>query len=255
MSEVYKYYLQLVEKIRDLVNNKFSDEMEKKPDLQGLTPDKQREVLKNHSDKIRAEVLNVISKAQPEIESKKTSTQRDRRLTLYPGLYSSEDNKKQMGLQQQSNALMTFQMNWDKGNFDSLINSIQNAIETKQYDFASTIFDQIRNSKSTDDIHDTIKKTANELEKVFHKTIGIDVYDEKLRILDYADKLSQASTVLVERSEFSGDERLYLPEYGSKEFQDKMILANIESTTGVEFITEPSIGGEAVASVSAAAAE
>lgn len=250
MPEVYKYYLQLVEKIRDLVNNKFSDEMEKKPDLQGLTPEKQNEVLKNHSDKIRAEVLEAISKVRPEIQKMKTSATSDRRLTLYPGLYSTEDNKKQMGLQEQSNALMIFQMNWDKGNFDSLINSIQNAIESKQYVLASTLFDQIKNSKSTDDIHDTIKKTSEELEKVYHKTIGIDVYDEKLRILEYADKISQASKILLERSEFTGDERLYIPEYGDNEFRTKMDLADIELKTGVKFDTETT--GEAVASVSAA---
>jgi len=245
MKEVYKYYLQIVEKIRDAVNNKFSDEMEKKPNTEGLLPEKAREVLKKHSADIRAEVLKVISSVQPEIKKFIDSNQRDRRSTLYPGLYSSEDLKKQIGVVEQNNALLLFRANWDQGNYDSLINSIQNAIESKQYVFASILLDQIRDSKSTNELHDTIKRTAEELEKVYHKTIGIDVYNEKLRILDYADKLSQASKLLVERSEVSGDERFYLPEYGSKDFQDQMILAGIETQTGVEF---DSASGEPVAS-------
>jgi len=245
MKEVYKYYLQLVEKIRDAVNNKFGDGLEKKPNTEGLLPEKAKEVLKKHSSDIRAEVLKVISNLQSEIKKFIDSNQRDRRSTLYPGFYSSEDSKKQIGVVEQNNALLLFRANWDQGNYDSLINSIQNAIEAKQYVFASTLFDQIRDSKSINELHDTIKRTAAELEKVYHKTIGVDVYDEKLKIMDYADRLSQASKILIERSEFSGDERYYLPEYGSTEFQDKMILADIEIKTGVEFDTE---SGEPVAS-------
>lgn len=245
MSEIYKHYLALVEKIRDVVNNTFSDKMEKKPNTEGLLPEKAKEVLKKHSAEIRDEVLKVISNVQPEIKKFIDSNQRDRRSTLYPGLYSSEDSKKQIGVVEQNNALLLFRANWDQGNYDSLINSIQSAVEAKQYVFASTLFDQIRDSKSTNELHDTIKRTAEELEKLYHKTIGVDVYDEKLKIMDYADRLSQASKILIERSEFSGDERYYLPEYGSTEFQDQMILADIETQTGVNF---DSPAGEPVAS-------
>lgn len=251
MSGLYKNYLQLVEKIRDLVNNKFSDGMEKKPATEGLLPEKAQEVLKDYSAKIRAEVLNAISKAQPEIESMKTSTQRDRKMTLYPGLFSMEDIKKQIGIAEQSNAILIFNANWPQGNLESIISSLQNAIETKQYVFASTLFEQIKNSKSSTDLHDLIKNETEKLETEYFKTLGMDVYDEKLMILDYADKIAQVGRKLIERSEISGDERLYIPEYPVKEFQDKMILANISRETGIDIDSHDASAITSVASPAA----
>lgn len=252
MSEVFKYYLQLVEKIRDLVNNKFSDQMEKKPVLDGFTPEKQKEYLKKHSDGIRAEVLKSLSTIGPEIQKMKSGTIADRRMALFPGLSSAEDSKKQIALTEQNNAMLVFNTNYPQGNLDSLISSLQNAIESKQYVFASTLFDQIKNSKSLNDLQDSIKNEFGMLEAEYFKTLKIDEYDKKLSILDYADRLDQASKILIERSEVTGDDRYYLPEYGSNEWQDKMILGDIEIKTGVEFDLE---SNDSKAPVPAAAAE
>ncbi len=231
-----KFSLSYVEELRAAAE-KYTKELKELPYTEHLNEQEKTKRLKKHREDNQNNLLSAVKKIGPKIEEHLKQTKLSKSRCEFPLLNSSNENDRLRGEQQQSNALEVFKIHFLGKNSGSLFKALDDAISNGRIDFASSLIDQIKNYPTMDEGQLKIQSKLKSLEQKYFEKTKINEIDEELQILDYANKL----TTILERIAPKGEEHIYLPEYGSKDYEDQMILGGLESKAHIEILPDEEI--------------
>jgi hypothetical protein len=224
-----EYSKSLIEEIRKIAAD-YSEAISTLPNVQDYSPEKGKEIITNHIEAAKKKAATSLETKLAKVRSQTSDVKDSINKAKFPLLSSSLESDKLRGEQMQTNSMLIFQNQFLTGNVDGVLNALNQALESKRYDLATSLIEQIKDFPAKDDSQILAKEKVNELAANYFKERGVDNFNEELNLLNYAAKLSEISKSFLEKS----NDPFYLPDFDSTDYQDKMILANLEMKTGID---------------------
>ena len=223
-----EYSKSLITELRKIAED-YSTDISTYPNIGDYSPEKATLLISEKKESVKKKTLSQLDTKHAKIRLQINEVRDSINKAKFPLLTSSVESDKLRGEQQQTNAMLIFSNQFLNGNVDGVLIALNQALESKRYDFATSLIEQIKDFPAKNDSQILANEKGSDLAANYFKDRGVNNLNEEIDILNYGNELSEISKALVDK----GTDFIYLPEYKSDDYNDKIILEQIRMDSGL----------------------
>lgn len=229
-----KTALKQIEKLQ-LIAEHYSNNFDKRiseEDAKNYTAEYISKLNKDNSKKLKERIVAEVNKIKDEIIKHNEVLDKRKKEILFPLLSEKHlENERARGEMQISNANSIFQIHYLNGNPDYVIDELKRMVDdTFRRDYFTTLLNQIITFPPKDDQQKKALEIAKTIKAEFEEKTGVSRINEAKKINQYGELLANLSEEMVDKEKG----KFYLPDYGSDDYLDKMIFAELSVKTGID---------------------